>query len=199
MKFRNTLMAAIIVVFSSNIASAAVVNFGDPITGGGENLGNVGLIPSDQSGTFFTTPNTGFGIISGSLDNNSKITFDYSFSSTSPYKILAALGGASGNPDFASAISNSFTISTGGAFASANVTGLNGTTSITNLSGGVLNFSSIFLGLLELVSNGSGGFIGKINYNVSAVPLPASVLMFGAAIAGMFAYSRFRRKESLLA
>jgi hypothetical protein len=195
MKFRHTLAAIVLSVFTSSAADAAVVNFGSPITGGGENIGNVGLVPSSQSGTFFTSPGAGFGLISGSLSSNSKITFSYTFSSANPFEILAASGGTSGTTNFASASSTGFSTSTGSVLASANISGVNGTTSVTNISGGVLSFSSIFIGFLNLVSNGAGGFIGKINYNVSAVPLPASVLMFGAAIVGMFAFAQFSRQR----
>lgn len=201
MKFRNTLIVSIITaVFTSSAASAAIMNYGDPITGGGEALGDVGIIPESQSGTFFTSPNAPAGTISGSLNNNSKITFTYTFSPTSPFEVLASLGGVSSTPNFASANSFGGSVSTGTVFATANISGLNGTTTITNVSGGVLGFQSIFAGFLKLFANGSGGFVGHINYNVSAVPLPASVLMFGAAIAGMFGFTRFKqRKESLVA
>lgn len=195
MKFHNAIMAAVVVLFTSGAANAAVVNYGDPITGGGGNIGNVGLIPSGQSGTFFTTPGAGIGLILGSIADNSKITFDYTFSNSSPISILGSTGGNSGTSTYAAASSTGFSIATGGVFASANISGLNGTTSISNTSGGNIDFSSIFVGLLQLFSNGSGGFVGKINYNVSAVPLPATVLMFGAAIAGMFGFSQLTRRK----
>lgn len=199
MRFRNAIMTAVVVLFASGAANSAVVDFGSPITGGAENIGSVGLVPSDQSGTFFTTPGAGVGLIAGSLGNNSKITFSYTFSGSSPFSILGSSSGVSGSPVFASANSNGFSVATGGVFATANISGLNGTTSITNVSGGNVDFTSIFVGLLHLFSNGSGGFVGKINYNVSAVPLPATLLMFGSAIAAMFAYSRSRqRKDGLL-
>lgn len=200
MKFHNAMMAAVVVLFTSGTANAAVVDFGSPTTGGGENIGSVGLIPADQSGTFFTTPSAGVGIAKGTLADNSKITFTYTFSNTSPFSLLAASGGNSDTPNYASAISNGFSVAAGGVFASANISGQNGSTSITNVSGGNIDFSSIFVGLLQLFSNGSGGFVGKINYNVSAVPLPATVLMFGAAIAGMFGFSNLsrRRKDNIL-
>lgn len=194
MKIRNALAAVIIAGFTSSAANAAVVDFGNPVTGGGENIGDIGTVSSNQSGTFFTTPNTGFGLITGSLANNSEITFTYTFSNSSPFQILASSGGISDSANFASANSGGFSIATGGAFASANLSGLNGTTSISNVSGSTLSFSSIFVGLLNLVTNGQGGFVGKINYSVSAVPLPSTVLMFGAALAGMFAFSRKQRK-----
>lgn len=195
MRFHNAIMAAVAVLFTSSVANSAVVDYGSSVTGGGENIGSVGLIPSDQSGTFFTTPGAGVGLISGIIGNNSKITFSYTFSPSSPFSILGSAGGVSGSPNFASANSNGFSVATGGVFATANISGLNGTTSITNTSGGNIDFSSIFVGLLQSFSNGSGGFVGKINYNVSAVPLPAAALMFGSALAAMFGYSRLSRQR----
>lgn len=195
MKFHNAMVAAIVILFTSGAASAAVVDYGNPTTGGGENIGNIGLVPAGQSGTFFTSPNAGLGLESGSLANNTIIKFNYEFSSSSPVDILGSSGGTSGTPDYAAATSNGFSLSTGGVFATANVSGVNGSTSITNVSGGNINFSSFFVGLMHLFSNGVGGFVGKINYSVSAVPIPASALLFGSAIAGMFGFSYLSRKR----
>ncbi len=198
MKFRSAIMAAAIIMLSAGAANSAVVDYGNPTTGDGENLGYVGLIPADQSGTFFTSPGAAVGVVNGSLANNSRITFSYSFSDMNPFSLLAASGGVSDSSHYGSALSSGFSVSTGGVFATANVSGSNGTTSITNVSGGNIDFSSIFVGLLHLFSNGSGGFVGKINYNVSAVPLPATALMFGSALAAMFACSYFSRQRKYL-
>lgn len=195
MKFHNAMLAAAVVLLTSSTANSAVVDFGSPITGGAENMGDVGLIPSDQSGTFFTSPNAGLGIINASIADNSKITFSYDFSSSTPVSIVGASGGGSGSSNFATATSSGFNVATGGVFASANISGTHGITSITNNSGGTIDFSSVFVGLLHLFSNGVGGFVGKINYNVSAVPLPASALLFGTAIASMFGFSYYSRKR----
>ncbi len=196
MKLLRTLAAVAIAIFISSTANAAVVNFGNPKTGGGENIPNVGLFSVGQSGTFFTTPSAFFGSINGFIPNNTKVTFTYTLASSGS-AFLGSSGGFSNSPAYASANSNGFSVATGGVFASANVSGTSGTTSIGNVSGGTINFLSVFIGFLKSFPTGCGCFVGKINYDVSAVPLPASVLMFGAAIAGMFAFSRFKqRKES---
>jgi hypothetical protein len=196
MKLLRTLAAVAVAIFISSTANAAIVNFGNPVFGGSELIPNVGLIPSGQSGTFFTTPSAFFGIINGSIANNTKITFTYTLANSGS-AFLGSSGGFSNSPAYAAANSNGFSVATGGVFASANVSGTSGTTSIGNVSGETISFSSVFIGFLKSFASGCGCFVGKINYNVSAVPLPDSVLMFGAAIAGMFAFSRFKqRKES---
>ncbi len=204
MKFRSVLFTAAMVVFTSSAANAAIVNYGDPITGGGENITLSKAVQSGQSGTIFTSPNATGGGFHAYLGNNSTITFSYNIfpPNTFPHiPILAARGGVNGYPLQSAAAStyqdgkhnfNSFDV-----FATANVhyTGGDGSTSITNHSGDVIPFSSVFSGLLEQISNGVGGTVGQINYNVSAVPLPVSVVMFGSAIAALFGFSYLSRQR----
>lgn len=194
MKIRNTLMAVILAVFTSSAANAAVVNYGSPVTGGAESLiSTFTSVAAGQSGIFFTSPGVSSGTVLGTLANNLKVTFYYEFIGLGKIDI-SSIGDSSTSSYSAADSINGTTVAGGGVFATANVTGVNGVTSVSNVSGATQNFTSFFLGKLKLYSN-----VGNIHYNVSTVPLPTSVLMFGAALAAMFAFSRKQRKASSLA
>ncbi len=196
MKFRSVVIVAAMIVFTSGTTNAAI--FGDSWSGGGETVTLIkSTMPIGESGTIFTSPNANSGSFQSNLANNSKITFSYTFSSTSPSN---ALGAATGwfNPTYYSQADSSgfsFYLTTASIFVTANISGLNGFTSISNTSGQGIDFASSFYGLLQQVSNGRGGTVGHINYNVSAVPLPASVVMFGSAIAALFGCSYLSRQR----
>ncbi|MEQ1706509.1 MAG: hypothetical protein ABL867_11150 [Rickettsiales bacterium] len=212
MKFYTTIVA-VIIAFLPITANATVVDFGDPITGLPDINGYNGVhtfadfLPN-QTGTIFTTPGASNGLAEGYIPNNHKITFSYSFSNATLYdpstgtgNLLYMLGGDAFNSIQVSHSSNDLLPPVAGfeVFAAANISGTSGTTSFTNTSGIQKYFVSYFSGILESVANGQGGFVGKINYSVSAVPLPASVLMFGTALIFMAAFSYKQRKASILA
>lgn len=205
MKVSHTIIAAII-AFLPITANAAIVNYGDPITGGGENITLSKAVQSGQSGTIFTSPNAENGGFHASLGNNHTITFSYNFSSATNFTYGSPqVRVQSGTlEDFYNGRPSAFATSFGlgkynyqssAIFATANIYELGGETSITNNSGGDIPVSSFFGGLLEQVSNGVGGTVGQINYNVSAVPLPASVVMFGSAVAAMFGFASLSRQR----
>ena len=49
MKFRSAMIVAAVVAFTSGAANAAIVNYGDPITGGGENITTNDVISDGQT------------------------------------------------------------------------------------------------------------------------------------------------------
>ncbi len=203
MKFRSVLFTAAIVVFTSGATNAAIVNYGDPITGGETEIFSNDVISDGQRGAIFTSPNADSGVFHSYLANNSTITFSYNFPLNCPNffptcPVVGATGGVWPSENYAQASTfqpSKFTYHFGDVFAAANLNGSDGFTSITNHSGEVIPISSWFSGLLQQVSNGAGGTVGKINYSVSAVPLPASVVMFGSAVAALFGFSYLSRQR----
>ncbi len=198
MKFRSVVIFSAMVVFMSGAADAAIVNFGSPITGGGENITSSEVISNGQSGSIFTSPNAEGGEFDAYLPNNSTITFSYNFSDSQPSRFIpfpqVSIFGGVFPFNYAQANTygdGKFTYHFDDVFATANLTG----SSLTNHSGEVIAFSSYFSGLLQQVSNGVGGTVGKISYSVSAVPLPSSVVMFASAIAALFGFSYLSRQR----
>ncbi len=201
MKVSHTIIAAIIAFLPITANAAIVDSFGDSLNGGGEDIRLKTIMPIGQSGTIFTSPNATGGAFHANLANNSKITFSYTFSSTSPSNALGAATGWFNPTYYSQADSSGFSLylTTASIFVTANISGLNGETSITNNSGQGIDFTSYFSGHLQQFSNGVRGTVGQINYDVSAVPLPASILMFGTALISMLAFSYKQRKASMLA
>ncbi|MEQ1790456.1 MAG: hypothetical protein ABL857_08430 [Rickettsiales bacterium] len=198
MKLRNILMAVILAVCTSSAANASV-DFGDSLLGGPASVDMGPLaISGPQDGTFYIERNTVFdgGTIQGILANNSIIEFTYHLANAIlPNSVQSDVGTSIGI--YSEANSSAGTIAAvGGVFATANIVSLTGKTSISNFSGAAQSFTTTFSGLLEQFITGSGT-VGRITYTVSAVPIPTSVLMFGAAIIGMFAFARKQRKEAI--
>jgi hypothetical protein len=193
MKIRNILVAIALSFCASNAAVAATVDFGNETTGGGLNTSGILLLTAPQDGTFFTSANNsaGAGFINGFLANGLKVIFTYHLAPNTPNFVISVGG---------SAVANSITnpsVLAGGVLATANVVPLIGTASISNFSGITQSFSTSFAGFLKQIT--TTGTTGRITYVVSAVPIPTSVLMFGAAIIGMFAFARKQRNDALLA
>lgn len=196
----------------SSGAFAAVVDFdGINVNMGTVEVGQSGTITNNVSESFFspyyfdTTNDFGF------LPSNSVITFSYTFASGS---LVGGTVKSYGSYDYnvsgvnyhgnSAADANAPTVSSGYTngsattplvLATANITPTGGKTTIINNSGGLAQFQSIFAGLL----NATGG-ITSITYNVSAVPLPAALPMFGSLIAALFGlnYARNRRNRTAL-
>lgn len=201
MKFRSVLFIAAMVAFTSGAANAAIVNYGDPITGGATEIFSNDVISDGQSGTIFTSPNADSGVFHAYLAYGT-ITFSYNISPPNNFPhfpIVGAHGGVNGYPlQSAHATTygdGKYNFNSLDVFATANLNESDGFTSITNHSGEVIPISSFFFGLLQQVSNGAGGTVGKINYSVSAVPIPASVVIFGSAIAALFGFSYLSRQR----
>jgi len=203
-------IASIATLLLTAEAQADIVNF----TGTNKNMGTV---QSGQTGTLFnnytliTIPFTGglkaaasraFGV----LPSASKITFTYSLASLTNVTYLRDSANYSyiqGGDLFAGNAADSTatpatatgTINAGASaplvFATANIAGNVGTTTISNYSGGFANFSTLFAGFLR--GNPT------LTYAVSSVPLPAALPMFSALFAGMFAFARKRRNAAALA
>jgi hypothetical protein len=153
-----------------------------------------------------------FSSISGSLAPDSFITIDYSFGgnilfgamgSFGSYSYLdggqlfsgtaGSIGGLGVSPMSFASGSIDGSPSPALAFASAQITSPNSATAvIQNLSAGVLEFSSIFAGLVSASSNFTA------TYSVSEVPVPAALPMFGLALAGL-AGLRAKKKRSAAA
>lgn len=206
MKFRSVLFTAAMIVFASGVANAAIVNYGDHITGG-ENVTSSDVISNGQNGSVFISPNAESGGFQAYLANNSTITFSYPFTYILPansfvtvplvYATGGVFPGGEGGPNYAHATNygaGKYNMQFGDVFATANLDAV----SITNRSGEVIPFSTSFFGFLQQFSNGAGGTVGKINYSafdISAVPLPSSVVMFGSAIAALFSFSYLSRQR----
>ncbi|MBY0407629.1 MAG: hypothetical protein K2Q01_08045 [Rickettsiales bacterium] len=188
-------------------AAAFVVNY----TGTNKNMGTVA---AGQTGTLnnnftsVTIPFTGglrfrTSFAYGLLPAYSKITFTYSLAnlqSTTGLNTGALYNYELGGDDYAGVAFANRTVNTavgtinGSAaaplvFASANLTGNTATTSILNTSAGFAAFETFFSGFLRGSPN--------LTYAVSAVPLPAALPMFAAALAGMFGFARKRRVRAV--
>lgn len=198
--------------FTSNNASATVIDF----------TGNfVDMTPSplgiDQSGTIYSD-GSGYGSavlsqITGSLPANSMITFSYNFSGTLTSNFLTTSGGYSysdggvlyvGNTNATAPADFGFSASyedstpvTALALSSAQIDSAHtATVIIKNLSAGILNYVTAFMGTV------TGNKHFTVAYNVSAVPVPAALPLFGlglGALAAMRARSRKKAKSEELA
>lgn len=168
---------------------------------------DLGTVVAGQSGTIANPLSVlDTSTDSGSLPNNTAITFSYTISgftgtsltdngSYSYTKNGAVFSGSSSDVSGLAPVSTGTTsgaVSTALVLASANLNaaGTLGTTTITNISGSAAQFQSIFSGLQT-----SLGRSVSISYSVSAVPLPASLPMFAAVLAGMVGFAMLRRKH----
>lgn len=168
-----------------------------------------------QSGTI-TGSGVGFGnlvlsLITGSLPSNSLITFSYNFAGTILSSSLTASGGYSYNDGGVSSIGYTTASAPGGfgysvsyenfspvaplALSSAQIDSPNtATVIIQNLSAGSLSYATAFMGTIL----GSKNF--TVAYNVSAVPIPAALPLFGLGLGVLAAMrARARRKQDLAA
>jgi hypothetical protein len=164
-----------------------------------------------QSGTI-TSTGAGFGnavlsLITGSLPSNSMITFSYNFAGTLTSSFLTTSGGYSYVDGGVSHIGYTTATAPGGfgfsasfenaspvaplALSSAQITGSNSASVIIkNLSAGALSYATAFMGTVL----GSKNF--TVAYNVSAVPIPAALPLFGLGLGALaFARSRARKKQ----
>ncbi len=211
---RILLVAGCVLGFAlpSTQSSAAVVNYS----------GNfVDMTPTPleigQSGTI-TSGGAGFGnavlsLITGSLPANSMVTFTYSFAGTLTSNFLSTSGGYSYNDGGVSYQGYTTATAPGGfgfsasyenatpvaalALSSAQIDSTNSASVIIkNLSAGALSYVTAFMGTVT----GSKNF--TVAYNVSAVPVPAALPLFGlglGALAAMRARSRKKEKQELAA
>ncbi|NBO19143.1 MAG: hypothetical protein EBV03_07970 [Proteobacteria bacterium] len=209
MKISALIAGAALVVATFGTANADEVNFsGSSVNMGSVAVGQFGTITNIYQ-TLFTLPPhvVGSGEAFGFLPHNAKITFTYTLNGLLDGQLQGysaydhILGGnhyqGSAIADSDGSASASGTINGGASsplvFASANLSVGNpsvGTVVMTNVSGAFASFQTLFFGILAAFPVGSG----VINYNVSQVPLPAALPMFGALLAGMFGVSR-RRKQ----
>ncbi len=167
-------------------------------------LWNVGQLSGDMATpygfTFFATT-LADGIIDsttvGSLESNSMVTFTYSFGGSFGHTIEAGLLTASGEYGSgtgyggASASSSGASIldASGLALVSADITNGIGTATITNLSAGLLEFTNDFFGLIKRDD------ALYVSYEVSSVPLPAALPMFGLALIALRRFFAKKKKK----
>lgn len=194
--------------FSATSASAATVDY----------TGNfVDMTPSPlavgQSGEITSTGSFGdlvLSLVTGSLPANSMVTFTYNFAGTLASGLLTTSagysyvdGGTSYN-GYTTASSPAFTYSVGYenaapatalAVSSAQISGDNSATLIIkNLSAGVLTYANSFMGTVLGAKNFT------VAYNVSAVPVPAALPLFGLGLGALAAMRmRARKKQNLAA
>ncbi|MDR3450305.1 MAG: hypothetical protein P4M15_11270 [Alphaproteobacteria bacterium] len=208
-------LAAIVTLATASAAQANTVNFSG-------NNWDFGTVAIGQSGTVTTNPNSDFVVDSsnnpmtsydlgyGFIPAGSKITFTYVI--TPP---LTGSVEANGNYSFVAGNSLFTITSSNGAateyktnlinhatttiappaalpvLTSANISSGIGKTVITNLSNSVVGFSSYFLSLIAPGSHLS------VTYNVSAIPLPESVVLFASALMALAGFSLYRRRHQI--
>ncbi|MFK7839549.1 MAG: hypothetical protein AB8B83_04395 [Bdellovibrionales bacterium] len=192
---------------TSNTAQAAL----SPFTYTGNNV-LMNPVVAGETGTIGNIGNIGRTIISqisGTLPANSLITFTYNFSGDLDFGYLSSTGGynfTDGGSAFTGfATGNNATGSNAAGFvngspstalavASAQVDFTNNTATavIQNNSSGAVDYLNLFVGLVT----GSRDLV--VSYNVSAVPVPAALPLFGGAILGLMGFSH-RRKKALAA
>jgi hypothetical protein len=201
-KFFTVAIVSVGLLVGANKASAAIVDFsGDDINMGTLAIGQSGTISADSLGSLVVNS------VQGVLPVNSLLTFTYNFSGNLLAGVLAAGSEytyTAGGVDFAgSSLSveplglnyasgtENGAPSSALAFSSAQVdfTGNTASAIISNESAGVLDFSSVFVGLVI------GDRNLDIAYNVSAVPLPGALPLFGLGLAAMAGYNMRRKKK----
>jgi hypothetical protein len=195
MNIRKILLAGFFAVSSlvcAPAAQASIVNLGTV------NPGESGSLPGNYSNLMSGA--------SGFIQSNSIITFTYTFNPSPVFGSLIGNGSYGTPVDYqygeSTAIAGGAPVSTGYTggiastplvFATANLTTLGNTTTgvvtVSNFSNVLASFSSLFFGLL-----GSPSGIQTLTYNVSAVPLPAALPLFGALIASLFGFRHFRKQ-----
>jgi hypothetical protein len=202
--------AGAVIAFTATISASSVQALVVDYSGSNVNMGTVvagqsGAITNNFSGFSFGGGVLGSNNAYGFLPTNTQITFSYSFSPATAGGNLMGYGsydyiqssvhynGSSNSETSTGTTTVGYTngiASSPLVFATANLSSLSGTTTITNLSSGIAQFQSLFYGLLSS-TNG----ISSLTYNVSSVPLPAALPMFGALIASMFGFRHFRKQR----
>lgn len=210
MKFAKLFVAvAIAASLSFSSARAGEVNFsGSSVNMGSVTVGQYGTISNIYQTLFTLPPNViGSGEVFGFLPNKAIITFTYTLTGLVDGMIQGFgaynhnIGGTQYQGSSLADSDGYFTAngtvnglaSTPLVLASANLTPGNpavGTVTISNTSGSLAQFQSLFFGILQALPRG----VGTINYVVSSVPLPAALPMLGALLAGMFGFAARRRK-----
>lgn len=214
-------LTAVFLFAGSSQADAAVVNFADyNYNMGTVAAGDSGSIAtadkiinirSIENGIVYDTTGWQHDYLQGVLPSNTQITFTYNTDSTlfaaNPYGYFAEgvgqVSDASSIYRAWAASDNGWTYSeeagSDGIFSATNSTlGLTATAFtnqdssiatliITNLSNVAANFESYVFASTPLGSLVTG------SYNVSAVPLPAALPLFGLALVGMAGYRRHRK------
>lgn len=208
MKFSAYFAGAALALAVSAPAQALEVNYsGSSVNMGNVVVGQYGQITNIYSTLFTLPPNVvGSGEAYGFLPHNAKVTFTYTLTGlvggqVQGFSSYDSMLGGDHYQGSAVANSNGFSSSSGSingtpssplVFASANLNvdspTSTGTVVLTNISGSLAQFQTIFFGILNQLTG-----VGSINYVVSAVPLPAALPMFGALLAGMFGVSRRRK------
>jgi hypothetical protein len=197
----------------STSAHATVINFsGAHVNMGNVDYGQTGAITNLYQ-TLFTLPPhiIGGGDAYGFLPANAKITFSYTFTGLEDGQLQSYSSynyKQGGNQYFGSATADtkSFGTAVGTVnglpsaplvFASADLNVVNpgtstGTTTIFNTTSAMVQFESLFFGLLNASPRG----VGSATYAVSSIPLPAALPMFLALIGGFAVFSRVRKNRS---
>ncbi len=205
MKLRKYFLTGILslgMLMSANVASAATVDYsGFNINMGTVEIGQTGTIDAAHFGNVIVNK------ISGALPANSMITFTYDFAGDLLIGLLGTAAGYSYDEAGTSFGGLSFSMdppgfsvssgtedgssSTALAVASAQIDfgADTATVIIKNFSSGVANYLNVFAGLV----NGNKDL--QIAYNVSAVPVPAALPLFGAGIAALTGFGARRRKR----
>ena len=190
-------------------ANATVINFSGATV-------DMGTLVVGQTGTITDpVPGSSVGPYSyqslydyGFLSSDAKVNFTYNYSDLVGGSIAEfasysySVGGDTyaGNASGVSPGSNSASGTVNGVgsaplvFASANLTATptTGTGVITNVSARSSAFQSAFNGLFS----GTGRLV-SITYSVSAVPLPATLPMFGAALIGLAGFAFYRNRRAV--
>jgi len=160
------------------------------------------VLHSSSSGTF---PGSAINAtFSGQLLNNTMVTFDYSLSSpTGPlgsfYSVVSSVGSLDSNEFRVTAFPGMDTGVVHGDLAGAVVlasAGLDlslshGITTLTNLTGGTIQFTSQIVSLMM----GPSAFL-NVHASVSQVPLPAALPLFGLGIASLAGYRAKKKKDA---
>lgn len=203
--YKFLLIAGIVLISLAGVRSADAATASGPFV----DLGALSLGDSDT-----LSINGGFGNavisqISGSLPDNSMVTFTYSFDGLLTAGTLGSGGSytytSGGNyyEGFAAALhtlGSPATSAEGGsvagvpstalAFATAQIDSpMSATAIIKNFSAGAVDFMNLFVGIVQ----GSTNF--EVSYVVSGVPVPAALPLFGLGF-GALAYGSRRKKKN---
>lgn len=209
MRMNRFMLAAAVALglaFTAGSASAATVNYsGSIINMGAVSIGQDGVIDADHDGNLIVNN------ITGTLPAGSMISFSYNFAGDLQLGLLGESGSysyTSGGHTYAgqalafSPLGGSLAVgsvdgspSTALVFASAQLDFVANTATavIKNFSSGVVNYASLFMGLV------GGNKDLQISYQVSAVPLPAALPLFGAGLGALVFGSRKRKAKAALA
>jgi hypothetical protein len=170
---------------------------------------NLGTLSAGSSGTgtSYSGMTTSFtDTMNGTLAANSEVTFTYNYTGLTPAALsMTGIGSNSGGLAYTSVsgfnsngtllygTQNQSTSSpTLPIFVTASLTPSSGTasTTIVNASSSSVNFSSIFQDIIFSISSGAL----TSSYKVSAVPLPASLVLFASGLLALAGFAAYRKK-----